>query len=100
MGPHALVDPRGLRMFRLEHGSWRDLGRLTAQSWLPLDGERLLLDQPTAAIFTDHGTTPTDLHPRAWILAVTRTTDGVFWLLATGGRVYSSTDALHWTLQA
>jgi hypothetical protein len=92
-------EPRGLRMFRLQHGAWSDLGRVSAQNWFPLDAERLLLDQPTAAIFTASGSTPTDLHPRSRILAVSRTTDGTFWLLATHDRIYSSTDALHWTLQ-
>lgn len=95
----SIPEPRGVRMFRLEHGSWRDLGRVGARSWFPLDAQRVLLDQPSATIFTDQGTTHTDLHPGARILTVSRAADGTFWLLATGGQVYSSSDALHWTSQ-
>jgi hypothetical protein len=95
----SIPEPRGLRMFRLEHGTWRDLGRFVAQNWFPLDGQRVLLDRPTAAVFTDTGVVPSDLHPGARILGVSRATDGTFWLLTMRGRVYTSIDALHWTLR-
>jgi hypothetical protein len=95
----SIPEPQGLRMFRLEHAAWLDLGRFEAQNWFPLDGHRVLLDRPTAAVFTDHGIESTDLHPGARILGVSRATDGTFWLLTMSGRVYTSTDALHWTLR-
>ncbi|MDX6358282.1 MAG: Photosynthesis system assembly factor [Nocardioidaceae bacterium] len=92
-------EPRGIRMFRLEGGHWADLGRFAASSWLPLDADRVLLDQPTAIVSFLGAPQPTDLPRGARILAVSRASDATFWLLATGRRVFSSTDALHWTPQ-
>lgn len=95
----SIPEPQGSRMFRFDGSSWRDLGRFVARSWFPLDGRRVLLDRPTAAVLTDIGIEVGDLHPGARILSVSRATDGTFWLLTMSGRVFTSTDALHWTLQ-
>ena len=93
-------EPNGLRLSRLSHDTWRDLGRVRARSWMPLDGQRVLLDRTPAAVFTDHGIEPTDLHPGAGIVALSRADDGAYWLLTLGGRVLTSTDGAHWTPDA
>jgi hypothetical protein len=92
-------EPRGIGMFRLEGGRWGDLGRIAARGWLPVDADRVLLDRPTATLSTLGAPHATDLPPGTRLLAVSRAADGTFWLLVTGGTVFSSTDALHWTTQ-
>jgi len=91
-------EPQGVRLSRLSGHTWQDLGRVRAQGWWPLDGERVLLQRATAAIFTDRGTEPTDLRPGAGITALSRTDDGTYWLMTTGGRVLTSTNGAHWTI--
>ncbi|MFZ2015861.1 MAG: hypothetical protein WAV00_18760 [Nocardioides sp.] len=90
-------EPQGLRLSRLSGGSWQDLGRVDARSWWPLDGQRVLLQRQRAAVFTDHGIQPTDLHPGAGIVALSRSGDGTYWLLTLSGLVLTSTDGAHWT---
>jgi hypothetical protein len=92
-------EPRGIRMFGLEGERWGDLGRFASGGWLPLDADRVLLERPTATLSILGALRPTDLPRSARILTVSRAEDGTFWLLATHDRIYSSTDALHWTLQ-
>lgn len=92
-------EPRGIRMFRLEGGRWGDLGRFAAGAWLPLDADRVLLDRPNVTLSILGAPHSTDLPRTARILAVSRAEDGTFWLLVTRDRIYSSSDALHWTLQ-
>jgi hypothetical protein len=87
---------RGSRMYQLVDGSWRDLGTFTAQGWWPLDAHRVLLDRSPAPLLTDHGLETTDLRAGVRISAVSRTSDGAFWVPGSGGRVFTSTDAVHW----
>lgn len=91
-------EPQGVRLSRLSGDTWQDLGRIQARTWWPLDGQRVLLDRASAAVFTDHGIEPTDLHPGEGIVALSRSDDGTYWLMTLSGRVLTSTDGMHWTL--
>jgi hypothetical protein len=93
----SVPDPRGLRISRLDNGQWLDLGAFRAQNWWPLDADRVLLDQVPASLLTDHGVESTDLRAGVRILAVSRTSDGTFWVLGSKGQVFTSTDAVHWS---
>ncbi len=96
----SLPEPqRRIRILHLRHGSWVDLGKVAARGWLPLDEHRLLIDRATLVVFDDSGTTATDLHRGGYLLRVSRTSDGTFWLITLGDHVFSSPDGLHWTLQ-
>ncbi len=96
----SVPETGGVDLFRLETSGVRDLGRVGTRNWFPLDGQRVLLDRPTAAVFSTTGIEQTDLrlgHGR--VLRVTRADDGTFWLVTLRGRIYSSPDGLHWTAQ-
>jgi hypothetical protein len=91
----------------LADGTWPDrwqrvlrLPRQVGGGVYPLDAEHLLVQANRGWIVAEPGgTVLTDLPRRAAVYHVSSQADGTSWLVTIGGRVYSSTDAVHWTLQ-
>jgi hypothetical protein len=83
--------------------SWQPVPRLPRHllgGIFPLDAEHLLVFARGGWFVAEPGgTSPTDLPRRTQVFDVSSTTSGTWWLVTLGGRIFSSTDGAHWSLQ-
>jgi hypothetical protein len=108
MGGDTVFAPHNGKVSRLSpvavpDATWQRVPRLPRHisgGMYPLDAERVLVEAPGGWFIAEPGGTGlTDLPRRSDVFDVSSEADGTSWLVTIGGRVYSSTNALHWTLQ-
>lgn len=88
------------QIYRLRGSLFVHLRSAPGKYIVPLDAHRTLVDHDPVLVLDDTGAThATDLPSGTEPGAVQRTDDGTFWLIANEGKVFSSTDGLHWTGQ-
>jgi hypothetical protein len=108
MGGDTVFAPHNGEVSRLSpvalpDGNWEAVLRLPRHlggGVYPLDAEHVLVEADGAWFVAEPGgTARTDLPRRTEVFDVSSQSDGTSWLVTIGGRVYASTDGVHWTMQ-